>query len=314
MDEDMPRVSIVMNCYNGEAYLREAIDSVYAQSFGDWEIVFWDNASSDTSAAIAHSYDGRLKYHRAERTTPLGAARNAALGLAVGEYIAFLDTDDKWMPTKLERQVSLMDTNPLLGLSHTDVLCHNQSDGSTFRHFALLGEKPERGKVFAYLLRVNAIAMPSVMLRTVALQQQKEWFDERFEIYPDFDLFRRIAHDWECDYVDEPLAFYRMHGASSSTRNHQRAADELAMTLVKLCTLFPEIELSYADEAAYLRSMIDYQKGKSLWREGEGSAARREFRKHRNLAKMRHAYWATFLPYRIVERLWRTASRLTSRG
>lgn len=310
----MPRVSVIMNCYNGEAYLRDALDSIYAQTFGDWEIIFWDNASTDDSPAIARSYDARLKYHRADATTPLGAARNGALGLVTGDYIAFLDTDDKWMPAKLERQVALMDANPRLGLTHTDVLCHYQADGTTTRHFALLGEKPARGRVFGYLLKVNAIAMPSAMLRTDALRQQKEWFDERFEIYPDFDLFRRIAHDWECDYVDEPLAFYRVHGASSSTRNHLRAARELAQTLDKLCALYPEMATEYAEEAAYLRAMIVYQTGKSYWRQGDGRAARAEFRKHWDVAKMRQAYWASFLPYGTVERFWRATARLAGRG
>lgn len=310
----MPRVSIIMNCYNGEAYLKEAIDSIYAQTFADWEIIFWDNASTDASPAIARSYDGRLKYHRAEITTPLGAARNAALGLATGEYIAFLDTDDKWMPTKLAQQVWLMDSNPSLGLVHTDAFCFHQSSGATTRHFAVLGHQPPRGGIFAYLLMANAIIMPSVMLRAEALRQQKEWFDERFEIYPDFDLFRRIAHDWACDYVNEPLAFYRVHSASSCTRNHSRAADELTMTLEKLCVLFPEMQSAYAEEVAYLRAMIAYQKGKSFWRDGLKSQARNEFRRHWAVSKMRYAYFATFLPFGVVEKIWWAISWFLKRG
>lgn len=298
-----------MNCYNGEAYIREAIDSIYAQTFSDWEIIFWDNASTDESSNIARSYDDRLKYHRAEKTTPLGEARNSALRHVTGKYIAFLDTDDRWIPTKLEKQVRLMESNQNLGLTHTDVLCFKQSDGTTVRHFVLLGHKPQRGMIFVYLLKVNAISMPSVMLRAEALHQQREWFDERFEIYPDFDLFRRIAYGWECDYVDEPLAFYRVHSASSSSQNHLRAADELKMTLEKLCILFPEIELRYVEEVAYLRAMIAYQKGKSFWREGQSFQARSEFRKYWTVDKIRYAYWATFLPFAIVEKIWWVISR-----
>ena len=73
------KVSIVMNCLNGEKYLRESIDSVYGQTYKNWEIIFWDNNSTDKSAEIANSYDSRLRYFKGELTISLGAARNKAL-------------------------------------------------------------------------------------------------------------------------------------------------------------------------------------------------------------------------------------------
>ena len=102
-----PKVSVVMNCFNSERYLREAIDSVFAQTYSDWEIVFWDNASTDNSARIAKSYGPRLKYYRGDENVSLGEARNYALGKARGEYIAFLDCDDLWAPDKLQKQIPL---------------------------------------------------------------------------------------------------------------------------------------------------------------------------------------------------------------
>ena len=96
-------VSIIMNCYNGEKYLREAIDSVYAQSYKHWEIIFWDNASTDRTSQIAQSYDSRLRYFRAKVNTHLGPARNMALEKAKTTYIAFLDSDDIYLPNTLSR-------------------------------------------------------------------------------------------------------------------------------------------------------------------------------------------------------------------
>ena len=79
-DTTQPLVSVIMNCLNGEKYLREAIETVYAQTYSNWEIIFWDNASSDGSAAVAQSYrDGRLRYFRGDTTVPLGHARNLAI-------------------------------------------------------------------------------------------------------------------------------------------------------------------------------------------------------------------------------------------
>ncbi|HEY2399610.1 MAG TPA: glycosyltransferase family 2 protein, partial [Steroidobacteraceae bacterium] len=108
----MPEVTVIMNCYNGERYLREAIDSVFAQTFADWEIIFWDNASTDGSADIARSYtDPRMRYFRGERNVPLGEARKLALAQARGEWIGFLDTDDLWYPQKLARQIGALQGN-----------------------------------------------------------------------------------------------------------------------------------------------------------------------------------------------------------
>lgn len=309
----MPAVSVIMNCYNGSEYLREALDSVYAQTIGDWEIVFWDNASTDGSADIAKTYDSRLRYFHNEINVPLGGARNAALAEARGEFIAFLDTDDAWLPTKVEKQLALFAGRPRLGLVHSDVVCLHQTDGSRTGHFARLGHKPKRGNVFGYLLRESAIAMPSAMLRAEAMRAQPEWFDTRFEIYPDFDLFRRIAHDWECDYVDEPLAIYRIHAKSSSTRNHLRAADELRQSIDKFRSVFPTIDADYPEEMAYLEAMVAYQRGKSLWREGRGSQARVEFGCHWRTPKMAAAWLASWLPYSGVERLWMRLNQMRSR-
>ena len=73
-----PLVSILMNCYNGEKYLKEAIDSIYNQTYDNWEIIFWDNASTDETANIVKSYDHKIKYYLAAKTSPLGEARNFA--------------------------------------------------------------------------------------------------------------------------------------------------------------------------------------------------------------------------------------------
>ncbi len=123
-DPRSPLISVIMNCLNCAKYLKEAIDSVYAQTYTNWEIIFWDNASTDRSAEIARSYDGRLRYFRGSETVPLGEARNRALEQARGEFIAFLDCDDLWMPQKLEKQLPLFD-DPEVGLVFSDSIIFN---------------------------------------------------------------------------------------------------------------------------------------------------------------------------------------------
>ena len=102
-----PLVSIIMNCFNSEKYLSQAIESVIAQTFGNWELVFWDNQSTDSSSKILKSYeDARIRYFHADKHTPLGDARNFAVSKARGKWLAFIDCDDFWDFRKLELQLS----------------------------------------------------------------------------------------------------------------------------------------------------------------------------------------------------------------
>ena len=119
-----PVVSVIMNCLNSSRDLREAMDSVMAQTFTDFEIVFWDNGSTDESPAIARSYGEKVRYFRGETTVPLGAARNLALAQARGRYIAFLDCDDLWRPRKLELQTALLEADDRVGLVSTDTVSY----------------------------------------------------------------------------------------------------------------------------------------------------------------------------------------------
>ena len=103
---NQPLVSIIMNCYNGEAYLSESIESVLSQTYKNWELIFWDDKSVDKSAEIFKSYkDERFKYYYAPKHTLLYEARNQAIEKSSGEFIAFLDTDDFWAKDKLELQI-----------------------------------------------------------------------------------------------------------------------------------------------------------------------------------------------------------------
>ena len=103
-----PLISIIMNCYNGEKYLSQALKSVLEQTYDNWELIFWDNQSIDKSAKIFKEYhDARFKYFYASSHTFLYEARNEAVKRTKGEFIAILDVDDWWIPEKLEMQLSL---------------------------------------------------------------------------------------------------------------------------------------------------------------------------------------------------------------
>lgn len=293
-----PLVSVVMNCYNSERYLREAIDSVYAQTRGDWEIVFFDNASTDRSGEIANSYDGRLRYFRNPTTIPLGAARNAALAQCRGKLIAFLDCDDLWLPGKLEKQIPLFD-DPEVGL----VFSNNTlfaTDG-TWRPNFRTGSDYAVGRCFGPLLRRYFLAIPTVVVRRAALNGLQEWFDPDFSVCEEVDLFLRLAHDWKLAMCEESLAAYRVHGASETWQKSERFLAEALLILDKYRALYPEFEKDYAGEARDMRDRAYWNHAVFSWRGGSVAGA------YRAVLAMEHAgpkaylfFLLALVPYRWV--------------
>lgn len=291
---ETPAVSIVMNCLNCAGDLPEALASVRGQTFRDWEIIFWDNASTDAGPEIAGAFGPRLRLHRAEKTVPLGAARNLALRQARGRYIAFLDCDDLWLPEKLERQVALFETNPRLGLACTDTEIF--SAGATLgRVFAQ--SPPARGRVFRELMQRQWVSMSSAMIRTQTLHGLDHWFDETLSLCEEADLFYRIAHDWELDHVDAPLTRWRVHAGNTTFRKFEKFAEETLAVLEKHRRIYPDYDREYADLAELLTRRAAFQQAVALWREGKGRAARRRIAPHTGSSmKFRLFALASYLP------------------
>jgi len=288
-----PEVSVIVNCLNGEAYLREALDSVVAQTYTDWEVVFWDNASGDGSAAIAKGYGDRVRYFRSDETYSLGRARNLALRQARGRYLAFLDCDDVWMPRKLELQIPLFERNRRVGL----VFCNTIFFGPKGEFGPAYGaSKPPRGMVFRELLANYFLSMETVVVRADALAGLAEWFDERFHVVEEKDLFVRLAHDCEVDYVDEPLAKWRVHEQSWTHTHYQLFSVENALLLDKLRTLYPGLDRAYPEEVRAFARKIAWQAALAEWKGGRAQRCREILRPYAPRdPKMAAAYLLSYL-------------------
>jgi glycosyltransferase involved in cell wall biosynthesis len=228
-----------MNCLNGARYLCEAMDSVFAQTYTDWEIVFWDNASTDASAEIAKGYGGRVRYFRSEETDPLGKARNLAIAQARGDYVALLDCDDVWLPEKLGKQVPLGDADPLVALIYSDSFFIDQ-DGAVIGRYFQQAPPPPGDAFLGLLTRRNFIPCLTVVMRRTVVEKVGG-FNPALGYAEDFDLFLRILCGHKSACVKEPLAKYRLHrgaitaaGSPSSTMEGIRVIQETAKTLPAL--------------------------------------------------------------------------------
>ena len=218
-----PLISVIMNCYNGEEFLINAIDSVYAQTYKNWEIIFWDNASNDTSADIALSYDQKIQYFKDVTTKPLYQARGLAVQKAKGKYLAFLDCDDWWDPYKLEKQISLF-KDLTIGFVYGNYWMENEIKGTK----KIISQNIfSSGRILDDLLKRYTIGMLTLMIRRSAYDQLEGGFDPKFNIIGDFDVVVRLAAQWDSDYVDEPIAHYRWHGDNISKTQQQKSCIEL---------------------------------------------------------------------------------------
>ena len=218
-----PLVSVIMNCYNGEAFLRNAIDSIYAQTYKNWEIIFWDNASTDTSADIAQSYDEKIRYFKDATNKPIYEARGLAVQKAKGKYLAFLDCDDWWEPCKLEKQVPMF-RNANIGFVYGSYWLENEMTGKR-KIRSLTIDSP--GITLDDLLKHNSIAMVTLMIRRSAYDLLDYGFDPRFSVIGDFDLLVRLAAEWESAGVHDPIAHYRWHRDNYCNTHPLKNCEEL---------------------------------------------------------------------------------------
>jgi len=211
----MPQVSVIMNVRNGAAYMREAIDSVLAQSFADWELIVWDDRSTDSSAQIVAEYrDPRIRYFLSPEDTPLGKARSNAIAHATGEWVAFLDQDDIWLSHKLQNQMALAAEHVGLIYGRT-IRFYPSGLGRDYDHaheYALLPE----GDIFAQLFTESCfIAMSSAVFRRSAIEAVGG-IPEEIRIIPDYYLYVAVARKFLARAVQEPVCRYRMHPGSMS--------------------------------------------------------------------------------------------------
>jgi glycosyltransferase involved in cell wall biosynthesis len=228
---DTPLVSIIINCYNGEKYLRDAIDSIYDQTYQNWEIIFWDNQSTDKSAEIFKSYnDVRLKYFYAPCHTVLYEARNYAIDQAKGEFLAFLDVDDWWLSEKLEKQIPLFQ-NLDVGFVCSNYRIVNEKNNSRKLYRK---KKIPSGNVTNSLMLDYSVGLLTLVVKRSAFNSLSFGCDPRFHIIGDMDLVMRLSYNWEMASIQSPLAYYRIHGENIGPKQRSRTVDELQIWVDEL--------------------------------------------------------------------------------
>ena len=228
-----PVVSVIIPTFDRLAYLPVAIQSVYSQSFTDWEVVIADDGSTGETRDYLRTLNAppRVRVLYLDRNSGIPAVpRNAALRIAIGDFVAFLDSDDIWLPAKLERQVASLRRHPDRRWSYTDFSVIDATGAvlrSSGQTRAVL-----TGGIIEPLLNDETVIATSCVIVERQLISRLGMFDETFSICEDDDMWFRLAVANEVDSIDEPLTLKRRHSQNygddvSGWRNRRRVFEKM---------------------------------------------------------------------------------------
>lgn len=205
-------ISVVLPTFNRLEYLRSSVDSVFAQTFEAWELIIADDGSDEETKTYLQSLERlpRVKLIWLPHTGNLSAVRNAGLREARGEYVAFLDSDDLWRPSKLERQIEALRKSPGRGWCYTGYV-RIDGAGDVRDYPGTAPWAPHRGAIVDQLLRLEAAVATAAVLVERRLLAEVGGFDEELFIFEHYDLWLRLAFRSEVELIDEPLTCLRSH-------------------------------------------------------------------------------------------------------
>jgi glycosyltransferase involved in cell wall biosynthesis len=270
-------VSVVIPTFNCADFLVEAVRSVLDQTYQDFEILVVDDASTDNTKSVLLAFGPRVRYIRQERAGP-SVARNLAILQSQGELIAFLDADDLWRPTKLDRQLEYLNHHPETILVYTD-FTRGPSPGSN-NESRLQAFKPrDPTDPFHALLDENFVATPTVVVRREALARSG-LFDPTLKGSEDLDLWLRLAHahGWRSvGFIDEILVDVRQHPGNTS-RTVDFMKEQVRATHLMLAR--------WADDPEAVR-LLSRRLGNCLWNLAFAEQSLGHF------AEARTAYWSS---------------------
>ena len=246
----MPQVSVIIPVYNGEKYIEEALESAFAQTFQDFEVIVINDGSTDATEERLAKYQDRIVYVKQENRG-LAATRGVGVEKARGEFIAFLDADDIWLPTKLERQVEFAHAHPEYGIVTTDAL---NFEGDCLITSSLKDwYQVSSGWVLERLLFGNWISASAAMIR-------RECFDKvsTFDVPPpafgeDWLMWMQIAAYYPIFFIDKVLVRRRLHPESMSSQGGEIQFQCLLRNLEILREKIPQLKArpDLIDKAAF---------------------------------------------------------------
>tara|TARA_Y200000002_G_scaffold335052_1_gene302397 strand:- start:856 stop:1659 length:804 start_codon:yes stop_codon:yes gene_type:complete len=209
-----PLVSIIINCHNGEKYLNESLNSVFNQTYKNFEVIFFNNYSNDNSEKILKKFsDKRIKYFKSKKLYNLYNARNLAINKAKGKYITFIDVDDIWNKNKLEKQIDFLNKNKQFKIVYS-----NYSSLKKNKKNLIYKKNLPSGNITQQLLSEYCIGILTIMMCRDIFTKNR--FNNKYNIIGDFDLFVKLSKLYKIGSIQKPLALYRIHEENLSKKKN----------------------------------------------------------------------------------------------
>ena len=224
-----PKVSIIIPTYNREDLIQRAIKSITGQTNQDYEIIIADDASTDNTEEVIKSIqNSKIIYFKLDKNSGQCVSRNLAIKKARGEYIGFLDSDDEWMPEKIEKQTKVFENSedPNLGA----VYCGFIEKDEVMDRTEIINRDNLKGDIYKNLLSGFCPSTPTMFLVKKSILDEVNGFDEGLPTFVDYDLWLRIAKlGYTFDYVDEPLIVKYEHAGEQIAKNLEKRKKGLSL-------------------------------------------------------------------------------------
>jgi glycosyltransferase involved in cell wall biosynthesis len=266
-------VSVIIPAYNAEKFIIATLNSVKAQTYSSWECIIVDDGSTDQTRNIIGTFenqDSRFRYIKGQHGG-VSRARNLGISISQGDFIALLDHDDLWAPTKLEKQMGIFFQHPETGLVFCDAFI--RSPRKTFRNFSV--RKPFKGDVFYPLAKRNFIICQTAVIPRKLLLERKSPFIPELEMAEEYELFLWLAARYVVDFIDEPLATYIYHDGNDSLKRWNIIINEFKIIYnelnddpqVKSCRKYRKALSALLQQAQYEEILLKWENGRSTLRD-----------------------------------------------
>jgi glycosyltransferase involved in cell wall biosynthesis len=223
---DNPKVSVIINCFNGSKFVNNCLRSVINQSYSNYEIIFFDNNSTDNSTKIAKKFNSKkIKIFKSKKKLKLYDARNKAIDKSKGKFLAFLDIDDTWLPKKIEKQIKK------INFDNSDICYTNHWLINGGKKIFSKNKLPSKNMTFE-ILNNYPICISTVLIKKNIFFKMKK-FNKKYEIIGDFDFMYRVSKKYKFSVIQEPLAEYLIHHQSTTNKKLDLRISEISEWLNK---------------------------------------------------------------------------------